>query len=89
MDDAIEVQDILASPVAEVIISESRPTGCMGWYRTHPSTTFSLVYPTIDQNSDQYRCPYPLFPTREDVIEAAKRLSYGKGCELRIVRVML
>ena len=38
---------------------------------------------------DGHRCPYPLFETREAVIEAGKAALYGHGGELRVIKVTL
>jgi len=90
MSDEIEIKDTTASPASEVLIQEARPTGWFGWYRYSNSDYFNQVFDTHgNEHRDYHRCPYPLFQTREDVVEAARKCLQGRGGELRIVKVVL
>lgn len=90
MDDTIEIKEGTASAPVEVAVQEATPQGWMGFYRQNSSFTFSVIYDNrTNHNRDSHRCPYPLFESREAVIEAGKAAFYGKGGELRIVKVTL
>lgn len=91
MSDEIEVKEAAAEPAVEVLITEARPSGWMAWYRCGPSDYFNQVYdpPSLKLDRDYYRCPYPLFPTREDAIAAGRHAMRERGGELRVVQIRL
>lgn len=91
MSDEIEIKEGSVTQTAEVIIAEARPVGWMAWYRYSPTDYFSQVFdtPSIKIDRDYYRCPYPLFPTREDAIDAARYNLRERGGEVRVVRITL
>ena len=90
MSDEIVVSQGVTSKAAEVLITEARPSGWMAWYRYSTSEYFMVAYGNFDNNQrDSYRCPYPLFPTREDAIEAARFSLRDRGGEVRVVQITL
>ncbi len=91
MNDEINISDSAATLAQEVIITEARPSGWMAWYRFSQSDYFNQVYDHAAASSarDYYRCPYPLFPTREDAIESARHCLRERGGEVRVVKVTL
>jgi hypothetical protein len=75
----------------EYIIPQAKAEGYMAWYSPNIngphywSQAFGPVEPVGER--DPYKCPYPLFPTREKAIEAASRtLQQGGIC--KIVRII-
>ena len=89
-DDSIEIKEVIASTPAEIIIREATPTGYMAWYRPNNTSYFNHVFGfKANEIRDYHRCPYPLFETKEDAIEAAKYALHGSGGEVRIVKVTL
>lgn len=89
-DDSIEIKEGTSSAPAEVVIREATPTGYMAWYRPSNTSYFNNVISfKPNETKDYHRCPYPLFETREDAIEAAKYALHGTGGEVRIVKVTL
>lgn len=90
MSDEIVFSDGVATKAAEVYITEARPSGWLAWYRFGPSDYFLAAYGNFDNHiRDSYRCPYPLFPTREDAIQAAREGLRERGGEVRVVQVTL
>lgn len=90
MSDEIVVSEGISSKAAEVIITEARPQGWMAWYRFAPSEYFNQAYGNFDNSQRNYfRCPYPLFPTREDAIDAARAYLRERSGEIRVVQVTL
>lgn len=91
MSDEIEIKEGTAQAVCEVVITEARPSGWLAWYRYGANDTFMQAYdkPSGNSERDHHRCPYPLFPSREDAIDAAKYYLRGRGGEVRVVKVTL
>lgn len=90
MHDTIEIKEGFASAPVEVAIQEATPQGWMGFYRQNSGFSFSAIYDNrTNYSRDGHRCPYPLFESREAVIEAGKAAMYGRGGELRVVKVTL
>ncbi len=90
MKDEIVVSQGVVSKAVEVHITEARPSGWMAWYRFSPSEYFMVAYGNFDHPArDAFRCPYPLFPTREDAIDAARQGMLERGGEVRVVQVTL
>jgi hypothetical protein len=91
MSDEIEIKDGFAESAAEVHITAARPGGWMAWYRFSSTEYFNQVYdtPSLKLDRDYYRCPYPLFPTREAAIDAARHAMHERGGEVRLVKVNL
>ena len=91
MSDTIEIKEGQATQAAEVIITEARPSGWLAWFRFAPSDYFMQVYdtPSLKLDRDYYRCPYPLFPTKEIAIDAARHAMRERSGEVRIVKVTL
>ena len=79
--------------VTEVILPQAKSEGYMAWYCiSNPgfSGVWTQAYPGVEPigERDQYRCPYPLFVTREKAIEACgKMLPNGGTC--KIVKITL
>lgn len=91
MSDEIEIKEASATNAAEIIINQARPGGWMAWYRFGQTDFFNQVYekPNNNMDRDYYRCPYPLFTSRDDAIDAAKYQLRGRGGEIRVVQVTL
>jgi hypothetical protein len=91
MTTEIEVTEGSASPPAKVLVQDAQAGGWLAWYRTNSQSTWSMVYDNNSANKtrDSYRCPYPLFATKEEAIEAGKQCFYGAGGELSLVRVLV
>ena len=89
--DEIVVSESIAASSVEVHITEARPAGFMAWYRYADHEYFNHVCYLPDQSlsRDYYRCPYPMFPSKQDAIEAAKFALHGRSGEIRIVQVTL
>jgi hypothetical protein len=90
MTNAIEVSEYSAQ-AKEVILPMAQAEGYMAWTTsTQPPHYWQQAYmnPTEMGNNDPYRCPYPLFPTREIAIAAcARALPNGGIC--KIVKITL
>ncbi len=90
MKDEIVVSEGISSKAAEVIITEARPQGWLAWYRFSQSEYFNQACGNFDNSQRNcFRCPYPLFPTREDAIDAARQNMRERGGEIRVVQVTL
>lgn len=95
MTDAIEVKDSTASDAAEIIITPARASGWMAWYSSaNPDHTGGYYWmqgygaPDLNGKRDPYRCPYPLFETRQDAIDACAK-SMPNGGQIRMVKITL
>jgi hypothetical protein len=89
-DEIIEVKEGIAQKATEVLINEPKPSGWMAWYRTHPHSYFSQVYTDFDfTKRDFYKCPAPLFVSKEEAIAAARKTMGNQGGEIRLVKVEL
>lgn len=91
MMNEIELTEGSASPPVKALVQEAQAGGWIAWYRTSPQSSWSMVYDNNCANRirDNYRCPHPLFPTKEEAIEAGKACFYGAGGELSLVRVLV
>ena len=91
MSDEIEIKEAVAQKSVEMIIPEARPSGWMAWYRFGQNDSFSQVFekPGVHMDRDYHRCPYPLFATRDDAVDAARYIMRGHGGEVRVVQVTL
>ena len=90
MTNSIEVLE--DSVVAkEVIFPPAIAEGYMAWTTSsNPPHYWQQAYMNANEmgKNDPYRCPYPLFPTREMAIEAcARALPNGGTC--KIVKITL
>lgn len=95
MTEAIEVKDGSASDAAEIVITMARPSGWMAWYSYGSPDymggklwTQATLFFDAAQKRDPYRCPYPLFETRQDAIDACAK-SLPNGGQIRVVRITL
>lgn len=90
MTNAIEVIEDSAE-AKEVIFPPAKAEGYMAWTTSaNPPYYWQQAYmnPTEMGQNDPYRCPYPLFPTRELAIAAcARALPNGGTC--KIVKITL
>lgn len=86
----IELSQGTAKPAQTTIIQPPEASGWMGWYRTSPTTYWSQVYDHRTQETrDYHRCPYPLFESREAVVESGRRCLGSSGGELKTVHIQL
>ena len=86
----IEIKEGIASKAAEVIVNQPKPSGWMAWYRLSPQTYFSQVYGNFDYSKrDFFKCPSPLFESREEAIAEARKTMKNEGGEIRLVKVDL
>jgi hypothetical protein len=90
MSNSIEVIEDIAI-ATEVILQPSKVEGYMAWTAGQfPPYYWSQAYAGVEQpgERDPYKCPYPLFPTREKALEACtKALPQGGTCKL--VKIVL
>lgn len=90
MTNTIEIIEDLPD-VKEIILSQAKAEGYMAWATsTQPPHYWVQAYmnSTDMGQNDPYRCPYPLFPTRELAIAACTRsLPHGGTC--KIVKIVL
>ena len=76
----------------EYILQQSNAEGYIVWYSPNPPGgphMWTLVWPGMEQpgERDPYKCPSPLFMTREKAIEGAtKSLPQGGIC--KVVRIV-
>ena len=86
----IELTQATAKPAQTTLISPPEAAGWLCWYRSSPTTYWSQVYEhQANQIRDYYRCPYPLFETREVAIESGRRCLGSSGGELKTVHIQL
>lgn len=86
----IEVTEGQATAAAQVIVTQPRPTGWMAFYRYDKTNYFSHASdPNLGTARNYFRCPYPLFETKDAAIEAAKYWLRDQGGEVRLVEVRL
>lgn len=95
MTDTIEIKDATASDAAEIVITMARPSGWMAWYSGSTPDYSGAQYwvqATIPYDAshkrDPHRCPYPLFETRQEAIDACAK-SLPNGGQIRVVRITL
>lgn len=95
MTDAIEIKDATASDAAEIVITMAKPTGWMAWYSgASPDYTGgqywmqATLFVDLQNKRDPYRCPYPLFETRQEAIDACAK-SLPNGGQIRVVKITL
>jgi hypothetical protein len=75
--DEIKVKTITPE-IEEVIINKAQTIGWMLFIQYPNSSAWSMAYPDHDNNRDTIRFPYPLFKSKDEAMEnAKKRLSYG------------
>ena len=92
MTEAIEIKELPAAKAVEVILPIAKAQGWMAWAgtATGESIYWMQVHAPFEPSGqrDPYRCPYPLFMSREDALSAcAKALPNGGQC--RIVKIEL
>ena len=88
--DEIEIKEGIASKAAEVIVNQPKPSGWMAWYKLSPQAYFSQVYGNFDYSKrDFFKCPPPLFESREEAIAEARKTMKNEGGEIRLVKVEL
>lgn len=92
MTEVIEIKELPVAKAAEVILPNAKAQGWMAWYApgSVESPYWMQAYPGVEQIGarDPYRCPHPLFISREDALAAcAKALPNGGQC--RIVKIEL
>lgn len=90
MTNAIEISESVGE-VKEVILPAAKAEGYMAWTSSAcPPYYWSQAYMDAKDigTADPYRCPYPLFPTREKAIEACAR-SLPNGGTCKIVKITL
>ena len=86
----IEVSQGPTTPAQTTIIQPPQAAGWMCWYRTASTTYWSQVYDhRTNETRDYYRCPYPLFETRELALESGRRCLGSTGGELKTVYIQL
>jgi hypothetical protein len=86
----IELTQGTAKPAQTTLIQPPEASGWMCWYRMSPTTSWSQVYEyRFNHIRDQYRCPYPLFETREDALESGRRCLGSSGGELKTIHIQL
>ncbi len=90
LNQVIDVEDVTASPATSVIVPEAQAGGYLGFYRSDRTISWNYisVFDPPGTIRDYYRTPYPLFESREQLIEHAKKMMPNGG-ELRIVKVQL
>lgn len=84
----IAVTDGSTADHAVVAIPEPQPSGWLAWSRFSAGEPWTFAYGDISLQRDPYRCPSPLFETREAAIAAARKYM-SRGGEIRVVRVAL
>ena len=85
-----EITEGTASKVVEVVVNQAKPGGWMAWYRMSTASYFSQVYGDFDfTRRDFYKCPSPLFVSREEAVDAARKNMGNSGGEIRLVRIEL
>lgn len=86
----IELTQATAKPAQTTIVQPPEPAGWMCWYRNSTTTYWSQVYDhRHNETRDYYRCPYPLFETRELAVESGRRCLGSTGGELKTVYIQL
>ena len=86
----IELTQATAKPAQTTIVQPPEASGWMGWYRTSPTTSWTQIYDHRTQETrDYHRCPYPLFESREAVVESGRRCLGSSGGELKTVHIQL
>ena len=89
-DDIIEIKEGTSQTSVEVIVNQPKPSGWMAWYRILPQAYFSQVYGNFDYSKrDFFKCPPPLFESREEAIAEARKTMKNEGGEIRLVKVEL
>ena len=95
MTEAIEVKEASACEAAEIVITMARPSGWMAWYSSaQPDYTGGVMWMQAtlfydaSNKRDPYRCPYPLFETRQEAIDACAK-SLPNGGQIRVVKITL
>jgi len=88
--DEIQINEGTALKATEVIVNEPKPSGWMAWYRISPQAYFSQVYGDFDYSRRNFfKCPPPLFESREEAIAQARKTMKNEGGEIRLVKVEL
>ena len=92
MTQSIEVKELPEVKASEVIIQPAKSGGWMAWYAQGSSAQayWMQAYPAPDTTGirDMYKCPYPLFPNREDAVTACEK-ALPSGGQCRIVKISL
>lgn len=94
MSNTIEIIDSPAAVASEVIVIAAKAQGWMAWYATGSIESpywmqmFPMDNPAGSRSRDHYRCPYPLFRTREDALEACEK-ALPNGGKCRVVKIEL
>ena len=89
-DEIIEVKEGVAQKATEIIVNQPKPNGWMAWYRMSPQAYFSQVYTNFDYaKRDFFKCPAPLFESKEEAIAEARKAMRNEGGEIRLVKVEL
>ena len=91
MNDDIEVKESVAEATIEVHVREATPQGYIAFVRPNNTGTYFQWVTGFEPNElrDYYRCPYPLFESKEKAMEAVKKYLSGNGGEARIIKVTL
>lgn len=89
MSNTIEVIEVIedSAEAKEIILAPAKAEGYMAWYSSNANGPhcWNQAFEFTDSAviRDQYRCPYPLFPTRELAIATCARyLPQGGICKL-------
>lgn len=86
----IELTQGQTKPAQTTIVQPPEASGWMGWYRMGPTNSWSQIYDhRPNETRDYHRCPYPLFETREALIESGRRCLGPQGGELKTVHIQL
>ena len=95
MNETIEVKDASENAAEEIIIKTARPSGYMAWYSSAtPDYTGgqywmqATLFFDASNKRDPYRCPYPLFESRQEAIDACAK-SMPNGGQIRVVKITL
>jgi hypothetical protein len=84
----IEVQELDPQPTTEILIPPPKPEGWLAFYRWDSSAQWSMVSAPVAATYDRFRCPWPLFPTKQEAALAGQA-SLPQGGTLKIVKVIL
>jgi hypothetical protein len=84
----IEVQELDPQPVTEILVPPPKPEGWLAFYRWDSGTQWMVVSAPAGATYDRARCPWPLFPTKQEAALAGQA-ALPTGGTVKIVKVIL
>jgi hypothetical protein len=84
-DIKISTQQLAAE---EVIVPEAQPSGWLLFYRYPNTRAWSYGIPDYDGNRDTIRYPYPLFKTKDEAMNQARK-SLPHGGDVKLFKIDL